>query len=611
MHRKHRKMTGWALALLGLAGLALLTSCNVASTGATGTGRLNVLATDSPSDDWSMFQVQLTSVKLRNLLTKEWTDNLIVVDPNTPITLNLVDLSGVATLLGSVTIPTGSYDRLKITINTDPTTMILKDDQGNQIDASNIVIANGSGEVKVDLTPPVVVDANGVANVQVDFDLAHPMAIIMQNGKVVVNLVLRHKAIPRNLFDLQFARTLGTWKSTDTTAKTIVVTPVSGSDMTFGYDDATTFINVDTYASGHDPSVLTAGIGVLVASNLKNDGTLYANQVWFGTLEKLPQFTPEGLVRRVGDNWIKVFNKNATQTSYHHYDWHWDYDLIYVNSATEWMFQGTKIGQGTSFLHNIRRGFRVLVTLDTAASSRVAKTIDIQSAHDEGVIRSVTATGFTFSGDDYGHCWYNEHWRSNEWAYSTVPDHLFKWWFYGEAVPDPTQPDLTPPDPAAAGTLAAVIKNFVDTVTEAKNANLRAFARVELTWDAGLNKWVAENVILAPEKLPDPAHITVGYTTASGSIVVGTFDWDNPTMPTVLTVNLDSTSNLQTIVGSLLWNSTTRILTLKAPVLPADWETYLTPALLGVRIWVRPIKSTTDGTFSWTAYAVLGFQVIN
>ncbi len=608
---KHRKISGLALALLGLAGLALLTSCNVATTGG-GTGRLNVLATDSPSDDWAQFTVTLTSIKLRNTLTKEWTDNLLVIDPNDPTSgqLDLITLSGVATLLSHSTIPAGSYDKLKVTINTDPLTMkLVEDGQTDPIPAANIVVA-GDGNVKVDLTPPIMVDANGVANVQVDFDLAHPMAIILQNGKVVVNFVLRHKAIPRNLMDLQFARTLGTSKETPVAAATqIVVTPLSGADVTFGVDASTTYTNAETYASGHDPSVLTAGIGVLVASNLKNDGTLYANQVWYGPTEKLPQSTPEGIVRRIGDNWLKVYNKNAVQTSSSHYDCHWDYDIVYVNSATVWTFRGTTIGQGTSFLHNIRRGFRVLVTLDPNAS-HTAQTIDIQSAHDEGVIRSVTATGVTFSGDDYGRCWYDEHWRSNQWAYSAVADHLFKWWFYGEAVPEATLPDATPADPAAAGTLAAVIQNFVDTVTEAKNARLRAFALIELTWDATLGKWVAENVILAPEKLPDPAHITVGYTQASGSIVVGTFDWDNPTMPTVLTVNLDSASDLQTIVGSLLWNSTTKILTLKAPVSPLDWEGYLTPALLGVRVWVRPIKNATDGTFSWTAYAVLGFQVI-
>jgi hypothetical protein len=604
MLRKLSKGRGWALALLGLAAMALATSCSVSPNAASGTGRLNLLVTDSPSDDWQEFTVTLTAVKLHNLVTRQWTDNLLVVDPNDPNSgkLNLVDLSGVATILSHSTIPAGDYDRLMITINTDPTTMTLIDDDGTTIAPADIIIADasGKGEIKVDLAPPIMVDANGVATLQVDFDLAHPMSIILQNGKVVVNLQVRRKAVPPNPLALQFARTLGTVASADTATNSFVVTTDSGSAITFVVDAATSYINVDMNAAG-DFAGLTAGVGVLVASNMWADGTLYAREVWYGTMEDLPQFTPEGLVRRVGFNWIKIVRKNAAKTSSNRYNCRWDPDVIYVNAATEWTFQGTvPLGTGTSVLRDIRRGFRVTVTLvDANGYSRVAKSIDVQSAHDEGVVRSVNTTGITFNGDDYGRFWYTAGYCSHQWAYSSVPDHLFKWWFYGQAAPVVT-----------ADTAAQTIQDFVDTVTEAKNAGLRVFARVELYWDATLGQWVAENVILAPEKLPDPVHITVGYTTASGAIVVGTFDWDNPTMATMLTVDLDSTSDLQTIVGSLLWNSTTRILTFKAPVLPADWEAYLTPALLGVRVWVRPVKNPADSTFSWTAYAVLGFQVI-
>jgi hypothetical protein len=93
-------------------------------------------------------------------------------------------------------------------------------------------------------------------------------------------------------------------------------------------------------------------------------------------------------------------------------------------------------------------------------------------------------------------------------------------------------------------------------------------------------------------------------------MVVATFDWDDETLPTAMTVFLDQTGDLQTVVGSLRWNSTTRILTFTVPVLPSQWETLLTPSLLGVRVWVRPVKGT-DGTFTWHAYTVLAFQIVN
>ena len=90
---------------------------------------------------------------------------------------------------------------------------------------------------------------------------------------------------------------------------------------------------------------------------------------------------------------------------------------------------------------------------------------------------------------------------------------------------------------------------------------------------------------------------------------VATFDWDDETLPTAMTVFLDKTGDLQTVVGSLLWNSTSRILTLTVPVLPAQWETLLTPSVLAVRVWVRPVKE--NGVFNWHAYTVMAFQVTN
>jgi hypothetical protein len=76
-----------------------------------------------------------------------------------------------------------------------------------------------------------------------------------------------------------------------------------------------------------------------------------------------------------------------------------------------------------------------------------------------------------------------------------------------------------------------------------------------------------------------------------------------------MTVYLDQTGALQTVVGLITWNSSTRVLVFTVPVKPADWPTTLTTGLLGVRIWVRPVKGT-DGTFTWRAYSVIGFKLI-
>jgi hypothetical protein len=604
MSRTIRLWATYALAAAGVVGLVFLSACGVSSSSlSSGTGRMNVLVTDSPSDDWQEVTVHVKSISLRNEAGLSWT-TVWTADTSNPDSgkLNLVDLAGVAQILGQATIPAGTYDRLKLVIDTDPTTMTLVDDTGTTIDPSNITVNDpaGTGEIKVAISPAITVTDGGTANLQVDFDLAHPLSIIVQNGQVVLNLQIRHKAVPRNLLRLQFARTIGNVTAVDGTTGFTVQT-LQGAALTFGVNANTIYYDVDAGTAGSfdglSPLIGNADKGALVASNMNADGTLYARRVWYGDLTKLPQFTPEGLVRRVGDNWIKVLNKNAQPSTSHRYNCRWDSDVIYVNDATTWTFQDTtSMGTGTSVLPYIRRGFRVsVVYVDPDASPKVAASINVQSAHDEGAIRAVSVTSFSFGGPDYGHCWYKgmNSYYFHEWQYSTVADRVFSWWFYGE--------------PAASSTS---IQDFVDTVGQARSAHLRVFGWAELCWDQTANGWVAQNVVLAPEKLPDPTRITTGYTTASGSMDVSTFDWDDWTLPTVMTVFLDTTGDLQTVVGSFRWNSTTRILTFTVPVPPGQWEGLLTPSVLGVRVWVRPVKGS-DGTFSWHAYAVMAFQIIS
>jgi hypothetical protein len=601
MSRTIRLLATYALAAVGVAGLVLISACNITSSSAGGTGSVNVLVTDAPSDDWQEVTVVLKSASLRKEADQSWV-TVWTADPNNPGAgkLNLIDLAGVAQILGQATIPAGTYDRLKLAINTDPATMKLVDDSGTTIDPSNITIVDPSqkGEIRVDIAPPINVPDGGTANLLVDFDLAHPLSIIVQNGKVVINLQIRHKAVPRNLRDIQFARNIGNVTALNGTTGFSMKT-LEGADLTFGVNANTIYVDVDTSQPGNFAG-LAVGKGVLVASNMNSDGSLYARRVWYGDITKLPQFTPEGLVRRVGDNWIKILNKNTEPTADNRHFCHWDSDIIYVNDATTWTFHDTiPLGTGTAVLQSIRRGFRVSVEfVDPSAAPKVAKSINVQSAHDEGAIRSVSATGFTFGGWEHCQGWLyataadGGQQYSHEWLYSTVTDHVFSWWYFGL--------------PSSSSTS---IQDFMDTVNQAKAANLRVFARAELYWDQTLSQWVAENVILAPEKVRDPARITTAYTAASGSMGISTFDWDNDTLPTVMTVFLDTTGDLQTVVGSLRWNATTRILTFTIPVLPSQWETLLTPSLTCVRVWVRPVKGT-DGTFTWHAYTVLAFQII-
>jgi hypothetical protein len=603
-----------AFCALAAAGIIALSACGLTSSSSGGTGRVNVLVTDAPSDDWQQVTVQLKSIALRNQADQSWT-NVWTGDPNAPTTLNLVDLSGVTAVLSTATgIPAATYDRLKLVINNDPTTMTLVDDAGNTISPANITVVDpsGAGEIKVDIKPAMTVTDGTTANLQVDFDLAHPLSIFVLNGKVVINLQIRHKAVPRNLKDLQFARTLGNVTAADTSGKaSFTLKTLEGAEVLYGVNANTIYVDVDANAAGNFDGVAalvgSTDKGALVASNMNSDGTFYARRVWYGALTKLPQFTPEGLVRRVGDNWIKVLNKTTqTQpTAYGRSYCGWDSDLIYVNNDTIWTFHDTiPMGTGTAILQNIRRGFRVSVEyVDATATPKVAKSINVQSAHDEGSIRSVTlptettSGSISFGGGDYCRGWMSTPppdgglYYSHEWTLSAIPEHAFSWWFFGL--------------PSSASTN---VQDLSDTVNQAKTTGFRVFARAELYWDQTNSRWVVEDLVLAPEKVREPTRITTGYTVASGSMAIATFDWDNETLPMVMTVYLDNSGDLQTVVGLYSWDSSNRVLTTTFPVLPGQWESVLTPSLWAVKVWVRAAK-TNDGTLAWHAYTVIGYRV--
>jgi hypothetical protein len=177
-------------------------------------------------------------------------------------------------------------------------------------------------------------------------------------------------------------------------------------------------------------------------------------------------------------------------------------------------------------------------------------------------------------------------------AYSNVADHAFGWWFYG-----------------APATRSTDIPAFVDAVEQARLAHLWVFAGARLFWDKDGGRWVVEDLVLAPMKLHDFTKITTGYTEASGSMGVSTYDCWDWTTPTEMTIKLDRTGDLQTVVGSFVWTADTNIATVTLPVLPDNWEDVLTPAVNKVKIWVRPQKET-DGAYAWHAYTVIAYTLV-
>jgi hypothetical protein len=590
MSRIIRKLSLSFLAVAVLAGLVLFTSCNITGGGSSGTmGGLNLLLTDGPTDDWQEVTVVLKSISLYARDGHSW-QQVWTADPADPAagTVNLVDLNEVSQILAQVQLPVGTYNLLKLVIDTDPTTMKLVDDTGNQIPSSQITVVDpgGKGEIKVDLSPAISVVEGETANVMVDFDLAHPLSIVNLDGKVVISLKVRHKALPRHLKNIQFARTIGDITDAAADLTTFTLTTIQGAEITFNVNVDTIYVDADAKGPGTFAGLaaLVDQGAALVASNMNSDGSLYARRVWYAaSVDTLPKFSPEGLVRRVGDNWISILKKRTETLSNRRHRCDWNSETIFVNENTTWTFRDIAMGTGTSVLRFIARGYRVEVTfVDPEATPKVAESINVQSAHAEGLVSQATAEGFTFG-------W---RYRTRTMTYSGITDHGFEWWFYGL--------------PSGRST---VIQDFIDTVSQARSANLWAFAWAGLYWDAENTRWVVENVVLAPMKLHDFTRITTGYTAASGTMGVSTYDcWDD-SVPAAMTIALDTTGNLQTVVGSFVWNAQTDLVTFTLPVQPTEWEALLTPAVNWVKIWVRPVKAS-DGTFSWHAYSVIAYQFV-
>jgi Domain of unknown function (DUF4382) len=592
LNRFFKTLTTSLLVLASLASFGLVTSCNIIGGGSSdATGRLNLLVTDDPTDDWQEVTLVLKSVSLHNRATNEWAD-VWTADPNNSAagTINLVDLSGVASILQSAKIQVGTYNRLKIVIDPDPTTMKLVTDDNVTIDPKNITVVDpsGKGEIKVDLDPDITIEADKNNILQVDFDLAHPLSIVNLDGKVVISLKVRHKPLPRRLQSIQFARTIGTIKDVAADLTTITVTTLQETDVIFDVNSYTTYIDADKNAAGTLEGlkglIATKG-AVLVASNMQADGGLYARRVWYAAdMDTLPQFTPEGLVRRVGDNWLSILKKKTeeTATGDHHHRCDWNSETVFVDDKTTWTFHtDVAMGTGTSVLRYISRGFRVEVEyVDITVYPHVAKSINVHSAHAEGLVTAATADNFTFGWRDH----------TRTMVYSGITDHTFGWLFYG----------------MVDSSRSTVIQDFVDAVAQAREARLWIFAHAGLYWDNA--HWVVENVVIAPLKLHELTKITTDYTAASGTMGVTTYDCWDWTTPTEMTIALDTAGELQTVVGSFVWNAQTNLVTFTLPVPPTDWETLLTKSVDRVKIWVYPLKK--DTTWTWHAYSVLAYQFI-
>ncbi|WLT31102.1 DUF4382 domain-containing protein [Geothrix sp. PMB-07] len=534
-----------------ISALALSLACGGSSSGsptatapaAPATGATSIILTDAPSDQWNAIEVVVTKVTLLNKAdhTKE-----VVAFQGTSSKINLVDLDSVGELLASAQLPAGTYDAVRITI--DPASVNLVKSDGTTVPPSQVHVQGAT--VQVALSSDLVVTASGSNAVQIDFDLGHPLFLVqMPNGDWSLNLQARHRPIVGSLAQLAFRHRKGTIASVSATG--FVLHTDAGNDLTVNVDTGAWFYDVDAKAVG-SLAGLTAGKNALVKLRMQPDGSLWAVRVWYSA-SALQGWTPEGhvlSVDRAANRMLVTTNGSVPR-------------VIAIDSDTAFTFHESQaLGTGQSVLGDVWAGFKVQVEVkDPLQVPMHASSVNIQRAVDGGVIKTATATSFT-----YHHPWAGD----RDHAYANP----FTWWYLGF--------------PGVTSTLPG---DFASAVTGAGDVRVQGVS--DLVWNSGSSAWDASTAVFLPVALPQG---TISTSYSNGALG---FTFTNSSAASqAITVNLNTTVGAQPAVVEVARQA--GVVTVN-PIDVSAWGTKLvSPAKARVAVVPKP-----DGTFS--AYAVVVF----
>jgi hypothetical protein len=538
MRPTFRSLLPHALVLGTLTPLALFMACGGGGSTAQAplapvaptAGSVGMVVTDAPTDNWSQIGVIVRKVALIPQ-GGSLGDAVTIYDGSADgAAINLVHLDELSELLASApAIKAQTYDRAVVTIDGNPASVTLVPalDAGNAAQAaiptSQIVVggakdSNGWVALPVfTLETPLVVTAGQSTAFQLDFDLAHPLFIVVHDlagtPLYTVNFQVRQKPFA-GLDQLYLRPFRGQVSSMAAASTSFGVHTVHGRDLTLLADAAnkTIFYDLDATpvaanASFTVPANLTATKYVKASARFATTGTLTAVRVWYSSdSARLTKGTPEGHVTKVDTtlNQIRVLTEDGKPVT------------LAVNAATTFTYQGgaTPIGTGTAFLANLSRGFKVHVTVaDPTATPMVATSVDIQRGMFEGNITAASATmGFTYT-KTFGDAMVETH------ALTYGP--TFSYWNF------------------AYPTLSAMDKMGFAAKAMPPGGILQARGMSTVTWTPGTG-WSAKNAILEPTQLSTAVQtITTPY--AAGTMAV-TFTADGATSPATVTVNLSATT---------------------------------------------------------------------
>ncbi|HXC17285.1 MAG TPA: DUF4382 domain-containing protein [Holophagaceae bacterium] len=563
-----RSRLSTALLPAGASLLSLLVACGggSSSSSAPQNGQVALGVTDAPSDAWQSVSVQITKLTLFN--SQQPSSEVTVfqggTDPSTNPAINLVDLDGLAQILGTASVPAGTYDRMRVSINPDPASMSLVDENGNTIPAASIKVVGGTGiTVRMDNSITVTPGATSFANA--DFDLSDPMSIVITPaGAVVLDFQVKCHNRPGNLWHLiHLHHNAGIVDSVS--ASGFAMTTRHGANLSFAVDNGTWFWNADAKAPGQFAD-LAQGKAVMVSGRLDDSGMLHAVRVWYAnSITTLPLWSPEGHVYGVDttNNDLVVSNADGHPRT------------VDVDANTVFTYhQSTALGTGLAALSTVQRGFKVSITVaDPLATPLLATSVNVERAADYGQIDASSSA----SALVYDHPWAPS-WAQASYSYGSP----FSWWFFAQPM-----------------NTSADVNAFASVLAGAQGVRVNGFS--ELGRDSGNTQWLADTAVVVPAALPAAptwATISSSFTpTATGGSLAITYTDPVTTLSATRTITLSSAASSQTLVAKIVNQGGVITSQLDGP---ANWAADLTTSAHAVRVSVVP---QADGTLA--AYGVV------
>ncbi|MGB2634935.1 MAG: DUF4382 domain-containing protein [Candidatus Acidiferrum sp.] len=554
-------------------------------------GTVSLIVSDAPAEDWATIGVKVLSIAL----TRQGggTSVTVYTAASPAPCINLLQLDQLNEILGNVSVPVGTYTSATITISGNPGDVLLTASAdpetgfaaaaGSTIPSGQIQIMKTQGSVgsltvpvTLKLAAPLVVTATQSNALDLEFDLAHPAFIVAHvppsgggttmwavnfNGTLrhrrifdITRLILRHHygtvtAVSSDNTSLTFDKDYPIYPPTN--PETAISTNQALSilaDSTNG----TLYYDVDAKAVAtiKDFSSIAASIVgkyIRVAARYQEDGTLVAVRLWASTSFNSVWISPEGHVLHVDttSNTLVVENELGAGVP------------LTVDANTLFFFRtpsnaqsdATAIGQGTAFLSNLVRGFKVHASVvDPLASPLVASEIDIEIARYDGTITGSNLTSFNYTRD----------------FHMTSDDYTVQLPFIPSTMPNGSDPqsgnaitgfkfwNFTYPTIVDSGA------NAISDFDNATNGSVNFGGSVGLMQAAGETyaKWNAQNTPAAwnaPSAVLTPT--TIPMATAATSYNNGSFTVSVAGGTNAVTVNLNTTSGSATLVYQVDWSN--------------------------------------------------------